>query len=199
MPTKILDHRFYSRRPQRVAIELLGKVLVSTIDGRRASGMIVETEAYLASGDSACHGANGQTRSNTTMFGPAGVAYVYPIHSRFCFNVVTQAAGLPSAVLIRAVQPIDGVALMMTRRQEELTHLCSGPAKLCQALGIDRQVDGLDLTRRRKMWIEQCESNSVSMGQIRKTARIGVTSAHSLQLRYVIRDSRFASGPKSMR
>ena len=83
------------------------------------SGRIVEVEAYLAQQDSACHASRGATRGNRAMFGPPGRAYVYPIHSRYCFNVVTQAPGIPSAVLIRALEPLDGLPLMERRRRRQ--------------------------------------------------------------------------------
>ena len=119
MPSKVLMHDFYVRSSPTVARELIGKLLVRTLDRRRLTGRIVETEAYLAEGDPACHAARGKTKSNAAMFGPPGRAYVYPIHSRHCFNVVTGADGTGTAVLIRAIEPIDGINLMKAYRQRE--------------------------------------------------------------------------------
>lgn len=199
MPAVLLDQSFYARCPKIVARELLGKVIVSTIGQRRSSGIVVETEAYLAQGDPACHGYRGPTPKNGTMFGPAGRAYVYPIHAKYCFNAVTQTPGLASAVLIRALQPIDGLATIRHRRGKcDILQLCSGPAKLCQALGIQHWADGLDLTRRRKIWLQESETRMRS-DAIKITTRIGVTSAQNLMLRYVLADNPFASGPKYLR
>ncbi len=200
MPAKVLDRTFFARCPKIVAQQLLSRLLVSTIGGKRVSGLIVETEAYLSDGDPACHGYRGKTEGNASMFGPAGFAYVYPIHARHCFNVVTETPGRGSAVLIRAIQPIQRVGLMkMRRRQDSLTALCSGPAKLCQSLNINRSVDGTDLTRHRGVWIESPVAVGREMLRIRNTRRIGVTSARQRRLRYVIQDHEFASGPRYLR
>ena len=197
MAATVLDQDFYQQNPKQVARLLLGQLLVSTIGGKRASGIIVETEAYLAHGDSAAHGFKGKTNKNSSMFGNAGFAYVYPIHAKFCFNAVTQSIDQPSAVLIRALAPVDGLLLMQERRRtQELRNLCSGPSKLCQALGIDQTVDGKNLTTRRSIWIQ---STADIVGSIKRTHRIGVTSAKQSKLRFVIAGSDFASGPKYMR
>lgn len=156
MPDLILPHDFYSAHPIRVACGLLGQRLVTRINGARTSGLIVETEAYLADGDSASHSARGLGKSNAAMFGPAGRAYVYPIHAKFCFNVVTETKNVGSAVLIRALQPDFGLETMAFRRGAERSRLLTtGPGRLCQALGIDRSLDHVDLTTRRKIWIER--------------------------------------------
>ena len=197
MAQPVFDRCFYQQDPETVARELLGQILVSTIGGKRAAGVIVETEAYLATGDTAAHGFKGKTRKNSSMFGPAGHAYVYPIHARYCFNAVTEAVDLPSAVLIRALQPICGMNLMRQRRnQSKIIDLCSGPAKLCQALGLDAAVDGLDLTRHRTVWIEAGSDAAIA---VKSTVRIGVTSAQQLPLRFVIEANEYASGPKYLR
>ena len=199
MPATLLEQPFYARCPKIVARELLGKIIISTIGKQRSSGIVVETEAYLATKDPACHGARGQTPGNRTMFGPAGHAYVYPIHAKYCFNTVTQSSGTPSAVLIRAIEPVEGLGVMKSRRHSsDLQKVCSGPAKLCQALGIDQQIDGMDLTSRRTLWlVDNGEHNKCAF--VRSTVRIGVTSGETLKLRYVIADSPFASGPKYLR
>ena len=119
MPLKLLTHDFYGRSTPKVARDLLGKLLVRTLGRRRLVGRIVEVEAYLAKSDPACHAARGRTKSNTAMFGRPGRAYVYPIHSRHCFNIVTEADGVGTAVLIRAVEPIEGIKLMMEHRHRD--------------------------------------------------------------------------------
>lgn len=197
MGKRVLEQDFYARDTKLVARELLGCLLVSTIAGKKAAGIIVETEAYLAKNDSACHGVQGMNRKNATMFDEAGRAYVYPIHAKHCFNCVTQAVDQPTAVLIRAIQPMVGIPIMKERRTtDKESNLCSGPAKLCQSLAIDRQSDGLDLTLGQKIWIEQSDNPP---NKIKQTTRIGVTSAENLKLRFVIAGSAFASGPKYMR
>jgi len=201
MPTDILPRSFFSRPPEVVARELLGTTLVSRVGGRRTAGRIVETEAYLASGDPACHASRGRTRSNASMFGSPGTAYVYPIHSRYCFNVVTGTEGEPCAVLIRALEPVDGISVMERRRGlNDPRRLTTGPACLCQAMGIDRSHDGLDLVRRRVILLEtpkDCQPPDPNT--IRVTPRIGVTSAHDALLRFVIANHPHASGPRKWR
>ncbi len=195
MSGQVLQYDFYHRKPEIVARELLGKTLISTIGKKRCAGKIVETEAYLADGDKACHGFRGKTPKNHSMFGPAGFAYVYPIHAQFCFNTVTQSEGQASAVLIRSIEPILGMKTMRSRRgTASALALCSGPGKLCRALGIDKSSDGANLTSKRKIWIEMGPSPVDQT--IRQTTRIGVTSATDLELRFVVKGNPFTSGPR---
>lgn len=115
---------------------------------------IVETEAYLAKGDPACQAARGRTKSNAAMFVPPGRAYVYPIHSRHCLNVVTGADGVGTAVLIRAVEPIEGIDLMQKHRQrDKRLELARSPGRLCQDFAIDRQFDDWNLAKSRQLWL----------------------------------------------
>ena len=186
--------------PPTVARQLLGKILVSRIGGTRCAGRIVETEAYLAKGDAASHSARGKTKSNASMFDCRGTAYVYPIHAKWCFNVVTEEVGSGSAVLIRALEPIQGIGLMYRRRGvSKAGQLTSGPAKLCQALGIDRRCDGINLLTRRTLWLEtgDCEPGGgrVEPARIKIGRRIGVTSARELPLRFSVVGSPFVSRP----
>lgn len=192
-----LSRCFYDREPIRVARELLGKLLLSRTREGVAGGRIVETEAYLAEDDPACHAARGRTRKNASMFGRPGRAYVYPIHARYCFNVVTEPAEVASAVLIRALEPLAGLDLMRLRRgREQLGELASGPAKLCEALAIDRRQDGWDLTLGRRLWIAEDTADALPALGIRQSPRIGVTSGHDLPLRFFISGNRFVSGPR---
>jgi DNA-3-methyladenine glycosylase len=190
-----LPRNFYDRDAARVARELLGKLLVRRLGGRLTVGRIVEAEAYLAAGDSASHSFRGQTPRNAVMFGPAGHAYVYAIHSRWCLNVVTEPAGTPSAVLVRAVEPLVGITAMQRRRGvESLRDLARGPARLCEAFAVDRALNGLDLTRGRTLWIAAAADAQGQDGEVIVTPRIGVTSAHDLPLRFALADSPFVSG-----
>lgn len=200
MPRDILQKTFFCRPPELVARDLLGAILVSRTDGVRTSGRIIETEAYLATGDTACHAARGRTRSNASMFGSPGTAYVYPIHSHHCFNIVTGNENEACAVLIRSLEPLEGIRQMQQRRQQEdLRKLTTGPGRLCEAMGIDRRHDGLDLVRRRMIWVEVPEDFPPSNLKVKTTPRIGVTSTQDALLRYVVRDHHFTSGPKKWR
>ena len=171
---------------------------VSTVKNRRVSGIIVETEAYLPKGDSACHGQRGKTPGNRSMFGRAGLAYIYPIHGKHCFNVVTQQPEEPCAVLIRSLEPESGVPTMKLRRNQENDRLLTtGPGRLCQALSLDRGMDGYDLTSGTKLWLEPAQP--VASNSIKVTPRIGVTSAANRKLRFVVEGNAYVSGPKKWR
>ncbi len=177
---KKLDSDFYRRDTRTVARELLGKVLVHRRDGITTSGIITETEAYLGIRDSACHTYRGRkTERVASMYLAGGHSYVYFIYGvHFCFNVVTQDESKPEAVLIRALEPLDGLEVMRERRNQRAGssdhNLCSGPGKLCQALKIDRACDGLSL-RGRELWIQ--EDPAQLPFKILKGPRIGVDYA----------------------
>lgn len=154
-----LPRSFYARPATVVAPDLLGKLLVHDTPEGRTSGYIVETEAYVGPEDKAAHSYGGRLTERTrAMFGPPGHAYVYLIYGMYhCFNVVVAAEGEPQAVLIRALEPVEGIALMLRRRglpgsaaglknPSALRRLTDGPGKLCQALSITRDQYGLDLT-----------------------------------------------------
>jgi DNA-3-methyladenine glycosylase len=194
-----LSRRFYNRPVTLVTPELLGRRLVHESAAGTTVGRIVEVEAYLAAGDSACHSARGQTRRNATMFGPPGHAYVYAIHSRWCLNAVTEPQGVASAVLIRAVEPLEGIDLMRERRQREaLVDLARGPGRLCQAFGIDRALDGWDLTQGDRLWIAATPKRLAKSEVVGISPRIGVTSAHDMPLRFFIAGSRWVSGRRTV-
>jgi len=149
MPAR-LSRRFFARPTLRVARELIGCRLVRRIESRRVSGIIVEVEAYVGQDDQACHGRHGRTPRNAVMFGRAGVAYVYFTYGQhWMFNIVTEREGFASAVLIRALEPVEGLDWMQTVRGRRPPHqLCNGPARLTQALRIDRGLNGVDLCAR---------------------------------------------------
>jgi len=175
MPAK-LPRSFYSRSALDVATDLIGKVLVRRLDRLNLTGKIMETEAYVGPHDLACHASKGHTPRTSVMFGPPGYAYVYMIYGfYFCLNVVTEPAGYPAAVLIRAVEPLENVDLMRKLRNnpERETNIASGPGKLCMAMSIDKQLNGADLLGT-TIWIED---RNLDPGPIRTSPRVGVDYA----------------------
>ncbi len=188
-----------------VARNLLGQRLVRVFDGERLSGTIVEVEAYLGLHDAAAHTFNGRrTARNESMYLPGGHAYVYMIYGiHHCLNVVCGAAGDGTAVLIRALEPLEACETMLrnrvggrTLRRELKKHdLCSGPGKLTQAMAIDRDFDGESLTDSSRLWIEQ-EVVSVAHDSIVSSPRIGVDYAGEWAkepLRFFLRHNVFLS------
>ncbi len=199
-----LAREFYARHPAAVASELLGKLLVrQTENGSLATGRIVEAEAYLSARDTACHASRGRTRKNATMFGPAGHAYVYMIHARWCLNAVTEDEGQGSAVLIRAIEPLVGIEFMQARRgTDKLLDLARGPARLCQALDVTRRYDGWDLTLGRELWIADAThieliNKNGPPPRIVRSRRIGVTSAGHRLLRFFFAGNPYVSGRRT--
>ena len=187
-----------------VARRLLGSLLVAPArDGRRVSGIIVETEAYRGPEDRASHAYGGRrTRRTQTMYAPGGTAYVYFVYGmHHQFNVVTGVADVPHAVLVRALEPVEGVALMRKRRRAASDReLTSGPGKLCQALGIDRALDAADLLGPR-VWIERGE-RPLPRAAIARGPRIGVDYAErwaAMPWRFWIRGNPFVSRPLGAR
>ena len=171
-----LPRSFYSRSTLEVASDLLGKVLVRRLDGRRLAGKIVETEAYVGPHDLACHASKGHTPRTSVMFGPPGRAYVYMIYGfYFCLNVVTEPTGYAAAVLIRGLEPLEGFDLMRRLRHnpERDTNIASGPGKLCMAMSIDKGLNGEDLLGQ-TLWIED---SKLDAGPVLSSPRIGVDYA----------------------
>lgn len=169
----LLPEAFYGRDTVLVARALLGQRLVRVLAGRRLSGLIVETEAYRGSDDQASH-AYRLTGRSAIMWGPPGRAYIYLIYgSHYCLNAVTEAEGVPGAVLIRGILPAEGRDVMQSRRG--LTGprgLADGPGKLCRALGIDRGLNGTALTAAGELYIEA--GPGAVAAQVRATPRVGV-------------------------
>ena len=193
MTGRALPPSFYARPTPVVARRLLGHVLVSKVGGRLTAGRIVETEAYLGPEDPASHGYRARrTRRNASMFEPPGTAYVYFTYGmHWCLNAVTERKGFPAAVLIRALEPLAGLATMRRRRRGASDReLCSGPAKLCQALGITGREDGVALTRGRLRIVRQ---GSRQRDAIIVTPRIGITRAVEWPLRFLIAGSPWVS------
>jgi DNA-3-methyladenine glycosylase len=184
---------FFRRPTEVVAAELLGMVVVSTVGGEVTEGRIVETEAYLGYDDPASHGyLHRRNARNGALFGPPGLWYVYLSYGmHWCANLVCQRAGLASAVLLRALEPLAGVEVMRRRRGAVPDReLCSGPGKLCQALGIDRDLDG---TRMAQSQVIVRRPGRGEESRIATTPRIGITKAADWPLRFVLAGSPWLS------
>lgn len=198
VPAATLSRAFYDRPTLLVARELLGQRLVRVIDEHRLSGIIVETEAYVGTDDLACHASRGRTSRTEVMFGPAGHAYVYLIYGmHHCLNVVTERRDFPAAVLIRALAPGEGLDGMRRRRRVRSDRqLTSGPGKLCQALHIDRGLNGADLCGV-DLFIEA--ATRVPEASVVTTPRVGIPYAgasRELPWRFLLRDH--PGGSRSM-
>lgn len=169
----IFPRDFYQRSTLKVARDLIGARLVRMLEGQRLVGLITETEAYISQKDLACHAKAGITPRTQVMFGEAGHAYVYFTYgNHWMLNVVTEQVGFPAAVLIRAIQPIEGVDVMMERRSGRDTF---GPGKLCQALGITKSENGIDLTETTSgLWIER--GVEVPNSLVTKGPRVGLNN-----------------------
>lgn len=188
---KALATKFYQRPTVVVSRDLLGKLLIhDTVDGT-AAGRIVETESYLFQNDPACHASRGETGRNKAMFGKPGHAYIYLIYGiHYCFNAVTAPEGVGEAVLIRALEPTYGLSLMARRRgMESIKQLTSGPGKLCQALAIDKNQNGVDLTSG-ALYIAD---DGYVPGEITTATRIGISVAVDLPLRFYLTGNPFVS------
>jgi DNA-3-methyladenine glycosylase len=167
----ILPHSFYNRPTLTVARELLGARLVRILDGVKLVGVIVETEGYIGEEDLACHAKAGHTPRTAPMYGPAGYAYVYFTYgNHWMLNAVTEREGFPAAVLIRAIQPIEGVEVMMARRNGRDT---LGPGKLTQAMGITKSENNVNLTGSSSgLWIEA--GRIIPEKSVTKSPRVGL-------------------------
>lgn len=196
-----LPRSFYLRdNVVEVARDLLGKVLVTNIDGHFAAGKIVETEAYCGRGDKACHANGRRTPRTEVMYGIGGHAYVYLCYGiHHLVNVVTNKEGLADAVLIRALEPLEGIDIMLDRRGNTKTKLASGPGTLSQAMGINVKMTGMDL-RSDQLWIGR-NKNKIDV-EIETGTRIGVDYAEEDALRlwrFVISGNKFVSKPVKKR
>jgi DNA-3-methyladenine glycosylase len=190
-----LPTAFYAHPTLEVARALLGKTLWRRTPEGLVSGIIVETEAYVSAVDPAAHGHRGQTPRTATMYGPPGRAYVYFTYGmHHCFNCVTEAAGTSAAVLLRAVQPVEGVPLMRLRRPARTPDrdLARGPGRLCQAFALTRADDGTDLTGDR-LWISATPGWPAD-APYATSPRIGIARAVALPWRFFVPDSPWVSG-----
>jgi len=192
---KFLAPDFYARDTGVVARELLGKVLVREIGGESARCRIVETEAYFSQNDPASHAARGRTKRNNVMFGSPGRAYVYFSYGvHHLLNVVTELEGTAGAVLIRAVEPVTGAALLLANRPvANIEQLTSGPGKLTQALAIGLALNGRQLNSG-ELGIIESDDDGFS---IVSAKRIGISAGRELDLRFYIENNPYVSCLKS--
>lgn len=199
---KLLRRAFFDRDPRVVARELLGKLIVRREGRKQIAGRIVEVEAYLGAGDLAAHAAAGHTARNAVLWGPPGHAYVYFIYGvHYCLNISCLPAGDAGCVLIRALEPVNGMREMAEARGlsdldlasvRDLRKLASGPGKLCEALGITRPRDNAkDMLSPKSDLVAMDDGFSVA--EVGITPRIGITKSAELPLRYVIAGNAFLS------
>lgn len=196
----VLGREFYARGTLEVAADLIGKVLVHESPGGLASGVIVETEAYIGESDPACHAAPGPTRRNAPLYGPPGVAYVYLNYGiHYLVNAVTEPEGSPAAVLIRALEPLEGEPLMRRRRARRTgrsadafasAELCRGPGNLTRSLGIALTQNLLDLTAGPL----RIEDRGLPPRPLAWSPRIGIRVGMEPEWRVYARDSAAVSG-----
>ena len=180
-----------------LARALIGCVLVRDCPDGRTSGRIVETEAYVLD-DPASHAYRGPSQRNASMFLRAFHAYVYKIYgTSFCVNVTSEERGQGAAVLVRALEPLEGLGIMEARRgTTRVRDLARGPGRLCQALGIDAAQDGLDLLTSKDLWL--AHAGAVHEARIGASTRIGITKAADRRLRFYEKGNPFVSGPKAL-
>jgi len=195
---KCLTESFYSGEVTDIARNLLGKRLVRCLDGVRISGFITETEAYRGEEDLACHARSGKTARNAVMYGRPGRAYIYFTYGmHWCLNAVCGVDGFPAAVLIRAIHPVEGINVISSRCEgRKPDEWCSGPARLCKALAIDKALNGVGLTDKESpLWIE--EGLTVMDEHVSTTPRVGIQSTpepwRSKLWRYVINTAEYFS------
>lgn len=186
----VLSRKFYARPAVEVAPDLIGMYLMRTLDGQCLGGRIVETEAYMGADDPASHAFRGPTPRNRSMFGPPGHLYVYRSYGiHYCANVVTSDEGVGTAVLIRALEPVEGIDVMQRLRGVTgMKMLCSGPGKVCQALAITTKDDSTDLNGDE---IRICGPRET--GKVLATPRIGIGVAQDRLWRFVEAGSAYLS------
>jgi DNA-3-methyladenine glycosylase len=191
-----IARKYVPKDTVQLARWLLGKVVVRKFRRRTLSGRIVETEAYLQD-DPACHGFRGQTARNRSLFLERGHAYVYLCYgTSYMLNMSSEGPGIGTGVLIRALEPLQGIEHMGHRREHvALRDLTRGPGRLTAALNIDLQQDGLDLMTAKELWIGQDEHSFENVGE---SVRIGLTKGADLRLRFFIADSNYLSGSKRL-
>ncbi len=190
--SSILSKNFYARETVTVARDILGKLLVRIRGNAQMSGRIVEVEAYRGSDDPASHAFRGPTPRNTQMFGDPGHAYIYFTYgNHYCLNATTHATGVPGAVLIRAIEPVEGVSIMKRLRPKvPALSLTNGPGKLTKALAIGKSLNGIDMTRFGPLFISDSKPESL---KIERSARIGISSGRDRLWRFYISGNEYVS------
>lgn len=191
-----LPRSFYVRPTLTVAKDLLGKYLVRRLQEKRLVGKIVEVEAYLGEKDPASHAYRGKTKRNEVMFKEGGHLYVYFTYGmHFCCNVVTEEEGKGRAVLLRAVEPLESIEVMKRNRsfdadRKDYWNLSNGPAKLCEAFGIQREMNGIDLTGDELFLMD---GETINRSAIGTSSRIGIRDGKEKKWRFFARGNPFAS------
>jgi len=193
-PEMILSRRFYERDPEVVARNLLGKILIRKIRDKRLSGMIVETEAYYGPGDPASRASDGMKNFNRLMWLKPGIAFIYNVHKYWMFNIVAHEPGEVGAVLVRAVEPLEGIDIMKRNRGIEderiIIDLTNGPGKFTVAFEINKRLNGVDVTSwKSPIYI----LDSHVQIRISSSKRIGVRADLEKNLRFYIQGNRFVS------
>lgn len=191
----LLPREFFTRETKAVARESIGKTLVRVTEHGLLLAKIVETEAYLGEHDPAAHASFGRTKRTEVLYGEPGHAYVYQIHTHHCLNFVAEPSGSPGCVLIRALEPLEGIEMMRKlrgRSECKLSDIANGPGKLCKALGIDKTMYGTDLLdpdSPLQVWepLEEQEQ------EIETSCRIGITKAADWELRFTLKGNRCVS------
>jgi len=191
---EILPKRFYERDPEKVARDLLGKILMRKIGDKTLSGIIVETEAYYGLGDPASRASNGMKNFNKPMWLEPGIAFIYNVHKYWMFNIVAHELGGVGAVLIRAVEPLEGIEVMRRNRgitdNGRLVELTNGPGKFTVAFEIDKRLNGVCLTSKNSpIYIV----NRQIQIKVLSSKRIGVRADLNRDLRFYIEGNRFVS------
>ena len=186
----ILKRDFFERDTIIVAKELLGTFLMRKIDSNMLVGKIVETEAYLPFDDPAAHNFVGRTKRNDVLFGQAGHAYVHSIHRYHCIDIVTEKIDIPGSILIRAVEPVEGIDIMKLFRKTKVeTELTNGPGKVCEAFQITRVLNGTDVTSRRSPIVIASSGEKTNSEHLVIAKRIGISKAVAFPLRFYLKNS----------
>jgi len=185
-----LGRQFYARSTEKVAKDLLGKILVYRTPKGVLKGKIVETEAYFSNNDPASHAYRKKTKRNYVMFNEPGTCYMYFTYgNHWMLNIVTEKVGVAGAVLIRALEPLEGIDIMKRNRGvNNITELTNGPGKLTKAFGLGKNHYGIDMTKS-NLYVE----NSREKPKIVTTTRIGISVGKEMPLRFYIKDSKFVS------
>ncbi|MEE9441684.1 MAG: DNA-3-methyladenine glycosylase [candidate division Zixibacteria bacterium] len=185
-----LSRSFYNRPTLTVARELLRKTIVYHHPDGIIAGDIVEVEAYIGQDDPACHAAVGKTERNSVMFGPGGFSYIYFIYGMYhCFNIVTEEKNNPAAVLVRGVEPVNGIEILKNSSPENCQKCTNGPGKFCRAFGLTREQNGFDLTGE-KLYIIDRGKHVINM---KSSPRIGIKNGRGKLWRFFDGDSEFVS------